>query len=54
MTTIVSRTVHDLSEPGRQTIEAMIGSRLEPDQRVCIIVEAPLAINRRRLPERRN
>ena len=43
MSTIVSRNVDDLPEPSRQSIEQLLGARLEAHQRVYIIVEAPLA-----------
>ncbi len=42
MTTIVHRTVSDMPETSRFEIEQLVGSRLESNQRVSIIVESPL------------
>jgi hypothetical protein len=42
MSTIVRRNVGELPEASRHTIEQLVGRPLEPDQRVFIIVEAPL------------
>lgn len=42
MSTIVRRTVSELPETSRQSIEKLIGTPLEANQRVFIIVEGPV------------
>jgi hypothetical protein len=42
MSTIVRRNVSELPETSRQGIEQLVGTPLESNQRVFIIVESPL------------
>jgi hypothetical protein len=42
MSTIVRRNVGEMPEASRQSIEQLIGAPLKADQRLSIIVEAPV------------